>query len=371
MVGSNSEHYGCEMRGPGRYYHTGVQEYRWFLKEGLKRNTLEEIPPEMLESRDKVLTYQDEEIAKLLPFFRQEGHAVELPVTITNSILAAPTTAKLSDQEIKRLVDVRWQSTMLAYQARLMNELVRLTFTVIDETNNRIIKENHASTLRWYGRRACSLLDRVRAALSELETPPAETRMGKWLGSKRLTALRRTLADISMKRLKFSLVAIGIALTIAGWYLDKAAERYEWVVRLVAPSYGTTLRTYEKMLVSAADVQKSGTPVVLTKNEPAFQEVLSILRQHIPGIERANVERMRIKDVGFGTGYNTQNGISFSGAQPHFEVQLADGKIVTKYLNDIRPEIRKRFFEDTLFMWSTVIFWTGIVVSLSSALIQN
>ena len=80
---------------------------------------------------------------------------------------------------------------------------------------------------------------------------------------------------------------------------------------------------------------------------------------------------MRIKDVGFGTGYNTQTGISFSGAQPHFEIQRTDGKTLMKYLNDLRPEIRKRFLEDTLFTWSSWIFWTGIAVSLSSALIRN
>jgi hypothetical protein len=341
----------------------GIQEYRWFLKEGLERISLEEIPSEIFENRDKL---KDDEITQLLPFFHQEGHAIELPVTITSSILATPTTAKLSAEEIKKLIDVRWQATMLAYQVRLMNEYLRLTFTVIDGTNHQIVKKNHAASLHMYGRRACSVLDRVRAALTELEKPPTRKRM-------RIVAepLKKLFNAISIKRLSFTLVAIGLGLTIAGWYLDRVAERYEWVGRFLAPNYGTTLRAYEKMLVSAADVQKSGTPIALTKNEPAFQNVLSILRQHIPGIGSANVEKMRIKDVGFGAGYNTQTGIPFSGAQPHFEVQLADGKILTKYLNDIRPEIQKRFLEDTLFMWSSVIFWTGIVVSLSSALIRN
>jgi hypothetical protein len=62
---------------------------------------------------------------------------------------------------------------MLAAEARSLSDLLALTFTVSDETNHAIVKTNHASTLRMYGRRANYLLKYVRAALKELETPAA------------------------------------------------------------------------------------------------------------------------------------------------------------------------------------------------------
>lgn len=147
----------------------GVKEMRWFLKEGFARNTLEELPPGTLENRDKTLALPDEEVAKLLRFFKHESQAIEMPVTITNSILASPTTAKLSAEEIKKLIDVRWQVAMLTAEARNMNENLRLTFTVSDEENHKIVKINHAKCLHMYGRRANYLLRYVRAALGELE----------------------------------------------------------------------------------------------------------------------------------------------------------------------------------------------------------
>jgi hypothetical protein len=149
----------------------GVREFRWFLKEGFQRNTLMELPPGTLEDRDKTLGLPDEKIATLVGFFKHESQAAELPVTITTSILAAPTSAKLSAEEIKKLIDVRWQVSMLATEARNVNEFLRLTFTISDEVNHEIVKINHAGSLRMYGRRANYLLNYVRAALTELNKP--------------------------------------------------------------------------------------------------------------------------------------------------------------------------------------------------------
>jgi hypothetical protein len=148
----------------------GIQEFRWFLREGAGRNMLDEIPPELIASRDTVLSYPDEEITKLVKIFRHESQATELPATVINSVLGAPTSAELSAEEIKRLLQVKWQLAMLATEARNMTEFLRLTFSVTDEANHNIVKANHASSLRMYGKRAAHLLDYVRAALKELQT---------------------------------------------------------------------------------------------------------------------------------------------------------------------------------------------------------
>jgi len=161
----------------------GIREFRWFLKEGVARNMFEELLPEQLESREKVFGYPDEEIAKLVSFFRHEKQAAEMPLSIINSVLAAPTSARLSADEIKRLIDVRWQSSMLATETRALNEFFHLTFTVSDEVNHNIVKQNHASSLRMYGRRASYMLDRVRAALNEITANDRHVQPGfisKW-----------------------------------------------------------------------------------------------------------------------------------------------------------------------------------------------
>jgi hypothetical protein len=151
----------------------GVKEYRWFFKEGIERNVLDEIPAQILERRERLADYSDQQITTLLRFFRRENRAIELPLTITNSVLATPTSAKLSAEEIKKLVDVRWQSAMLASEGRSMNDLLSLTFTLSDEVNHQIVVQNHKSALHMYGRRANYVLKYVRAALNELEMPRA------------------------------------------------------------------------------------------------------------------------------------------------------------------------------------------------------
>jgi hypothetical protein len=70
----------------------GIQEYRWFFKEGIERNVLEEIPADILEWRKRGAEYSDEQITTMLRFFRHESRAIELPLAITNSVLAAPTS---------------------------------------------------------------------------------------------------------------------------------------------------------------------------------------------------------------------------------------------------------------------------------------
>jgi hypothetical protein len=153
----------------------GIKEFRWFLKEGMARNVLEEIPAGILKDIDKTLAWSDDKIAPLLKFFRQDSRALELPISIIHSVLAAPTSAKLSAEEIKKLLDVRWQAHMLSGHASDMNEFFRLTFTVSDEENHKTIQQNNANSLRAYGRRAAFLLDRVRAALNELDRSRATT----------------------------------------------------------------------------------------------------------------------------------------------------------------------------------------------------
>jgi hypothetical protein len=154
----------------------GIQELRWIARAGLERDLPAELPSDYLAHQESIARSSDTEIRPMLNFFRQENQAIELPLTITNSILATPTSAKLSPEEIKKLVDVRWQLSMLTHEGHSLNELLHLTFTVSDETNFNIVKSNHAGTLRMYGRRANFLLKYVRTALKDLEARGKKTK---------------------------------------------------------------------------------------------------------------------------------------------------------------------------------------------------
>lgn len=150
----------------------GVKEFRWTFKEGFARSRTQGFTPEELSVLQIQAGHSDEQIATILRtgILRHEALAIELPISIITAVSTAPTSAKLSSIEIKRLLDVNWQMRMLTAEAHLMNEAFRLTFTVSDE-NQAIVRANHASSLKMYGRRAGYALDFVRAALSEIQTP--------------------------------------------------------------------------------------------------------------------------------------------------------------------------------------------------------
>jgi hypothetical protein len=148
----------------------GVKEFRWAFKEGFARVKLGDFKPEEIQIMQNEATHSDEQIAAIFNsgLIRHESQALELPTTVIDAVAGAPTSAKLSSIEIKRLLDVKWQVQMLNAEARNMTDSLRLTFTVTDEQNHQIVKLNHSASLRSYGRRAAHALDFARSALSEL-----------------------------------------------------------------------------------------------------------------------------------------------------------------------------------------------------------
>jgi len=176
-----------------------------------------------------------------------------------------------------------------------------------------------------------------------------------------------------MRRIKTAIAIIGIVLAILGWYA-KAFERYPWFINLFAPQYSDTLHVYEAMLISAGtEPQDKRAPIELTPKGAGFNELLLILLDDFPEAKNTtSVVKVRIKDVGLAIGaYNSATGAYYSGAQPHFELTFKEGKPLTKYVNDLRLKIRKRFLDDEIFSWSSWFFWAGIFLSALSLLIPT
>jgi hypothetical protein len=140
----------------------GVHEFRRFYSDKSERQLLSELPPESL---DWYCSQTDAELIeqfKLLPR-RQETSP------ILDAILASPATAfAFSDNEIKKLGEVKWQIYQLKDAAQWQNELVRLTFTV-DAARHPGVVENHTKAMRTYRISAEHTLDNVRDGLKMLE----------------------------------------------------------------------------------------------------------------------------------------------------------------------------------------------------------
>ena len=53
-------------------------------------------------------------------------------------------------------------------------------------------------------------------------------------------------------------------------------------------------------------------------------------------------------------------------AQPHFERTFNEAIPLSKYINDLRPKIQKRFLDDRIFSWSSRFFWIVFFLSVVS-----
>jgi hypothetical protein len=143
---------------------------RWFYSEGFKRSRLLDEPiPDQL-SPEVMLKQTDEELTQMLKLLppRQPNMAIDLPLPVLQAVLAAPTSG-FTNKEIQRLGWLKWQTHLLAHEARMVKEMVMLTFTVADH-NHCIVSENVEKAKRGYRLRAGYTLDAVREALRTIES---------------------------------------------------------------------------------------------------------------------------------------------------------------------------------------------------------
>lgn len=170
-----------------------AREMRWLLDEGFERNLTDDLPAGVLGDKEKILKLSDRDLERFVQSFRHGNLAAELPIPVINSILAAPTSPTLSANEIKALIDVRWQSSLLHAETQVLNESMRLMFSVSDPENYKIARQNHLGSLRAYGRRASHMLTQVRLALKEIQSikkglsNPSQYIVDFWLKTHRIT----------------------------------------------------------------------------------------------------------------------------------------------------------------------------------------
>jgi hypothetical protein len=176
-----------------------------------------------------------------------------------------------------------------------------------------------------------------------------------------------------MRHIKTAIGIIGIVLTILGWF-PKNIERYPWAISFFAPRYAETLSVYQRMFISTGrEPPEKRVPMELTRKDEGFDDLVLVLLDDFTEIKNAtSVVKIKIKDIGtIAGGYNSETGESYSGAQPHFELTLKDGSLLSKYVNDVPRKIWKRLLDDKVYIWSSLFFWLGITLSLSSLFIPS
>jgi hypothetical protein len=148
----------------------GVQEMRWYFSEGLQRRSFFDIPIPSRLSPKVVLELSDDELTQELRLStpQQPNSAVDLPITVLQAVLVAPT-AGFTSAQLQRLSWVSWQTHLLAHEARMMKEMVMLTFTIDDPDNHRRVTENVEKAKQGYRMRAGYTMDAVREALKVIE----------------------------------------------------------------------------------------------------------------------------------------------------------------------------------------------------------
>ncbi len=143
-----------------------VTEMRWLIGQKEALDMLGEAPPGLLEK-------SDQEIADILKMFQSKASkdVPELPVPILSAVLSTQGFG-FTSEEIQILCEANRYIHGLGHHARSMRENVRLTFTVIDETNRAIVQDNYLKNL--HSCRLCAVdgLSYVRKAIKTVTPSP-------------------------------------------------------------------------------------------------------------------------------------------------------------------------------------------------------
>lgn len=161
-------------------------------------------------------------------------------------------------------------------------------------------------------------------------------------------------------KIKTLLSILGITLAISGWFVSHG-EDINWVKRLFARQYIVAVETYENMIKDKSLVKEG---------EPGFKQLADILSENLSGSGDLIISEIQIIDHGFSvksydTGMKSTPTISI-------EITLRDGrKTQASGIDDLRPELKKRYFKKSIFKVGAVIFWIGILVGILSLFLEQ
>jgi len=160
--------------------------------------------------------------------------------------------------------------------------------------------------------------------------------------------------------IKTILSIAGIILTVLGWFISHG-EDINWVKRLLAPQYTVVIEAYESMIKNKSYIEEG---------DPGFQQIATILSEKLSGSGDLTISKIHILDHAFSfksydTGMKSVPTITI-------EITVRDGrKTQTSELEDLRPELEKRYLKKSIFNAGAWIFWVGILVGIGSLFVEQ
>jgi len=156
-----------------------------------------------------------------------------------------------------------------------------------------------------------------------------------------------------MKILKTYVAIAGIAISLAGYYLDKA-DRFDWTMRVFAPEYLNAMRAYETTLTEHSWVEKG---------QPGFEELSKLLQSNLSGPGDLSIGKFRVKDFAWSV-LQTDKGME-SCPTITIEIVLTDGRSTSASgFKDMREQIKARYYDDKIFAQGHRVFLLGIAISV-------
>ena len=160
--------------------------------------------------------------------------------------------------------------------------------------------------------------------------------------------------------MKTLLGIIAMTLAISGWFVSHG-EDINWVKHLLAPQYIVALETYENMIKNKSSVKEG---------EPGFNQLADILSEDLSGPGDLTISEIRI--IGHAISFKSYDTGMKSVPTISIEITLRDGrKTQASSVDDLRPELKKRYFKTSIFKVGAVIFWTGILVGILSLFLKQ
>lgn len=154
---------------------------------------------------------------------------------------------------------------------------------------------------------------------------------------------------------KIILGVIGVLLTILGWFLSNT-EQISWVKKIIAPHFLSFNENFYK-------IQNPG--YILSPGDDGFEAIESILKEQIDQPDKPKILRIKTRKWGWGTG--TDKFKPIQGSNIEFDVNLHTGQVLPMLVWNIEEKVASKL-NRTVYFWSSMIFWIGMVFSTLSLL---
>lgn len=140
-----------------------AREILWFHEVGRQRLKVIGIVSDLPSVSSELKSLSDDQLVALFSS-TEETIGTKLIMPVLDRALAGQAFGFRANQ-IQALSTARWQIYLLEQDADSMHEMLRLSFTVTDESHHEIVLENHKKRSVAYAQRAQTLLRVIRATL--------------------------------------------------------------------------------------------------------------------------------------------------------------------------------------------------------------